>query len=83
MKLISELEIAGTKSLQLFKGDLTEISKEHALDFLLLSVFPDNYLPTTTSLIGALYRKGLNVAKLADQKELDLRAYSRPSVCLC
>ncbi|GAA4274831.1 toll/interleukin-1 receptor domain-containing protein [Aquimarina gracilis] len=76
MQLISELKISDNKSLQLFKGDLTQIPYDQKVDFLVLSAFPDNYLPTTTSLIGALYRKGLSVEKLAQEKELDLRAYS-------
>ncbi len=76
MQLISELKISDKKSLQLFKGDLTDIPVDHKVDFLILSAFPDNYLPITTSLIGALYRKGLSVDKLAQEKELDLRAYS-------
>ncbi len=76
MQLISELKISDKKSLQLFKGDLTDIPNDQKVDFLVLSAFPDNYLPTTTSLIGALYRKGLYVGKLAREKELDLRAYS-------
>ncbi|MBQ0732726.1 TIR domain-containing protein [Aquimarina celericrescens] len=76
MQLISEVKISEKKSLQLFKGDLTSIPDEHKIDFLVLSAFPDNYAPITTSLIGALHRKGLSVDMLSQNKEIDLRAYS-------
>ncbi len=76
MELVSEIKLSGKKSLQLFKGDLTDIPDTHKVDFLILSAFQDNYSPTTTSLIGALFRKGLSVGKLSRDKDLDLRAYS-------
>jgi len=76
MELVSELKLSEKKSLQLFKGDLTNISDDHKVDFLVLSAFPDNYSPTTTSLIGGLHRKGLSIEKLSKNKELDLRAFS-------
>ncbi|MBP2832998.1 toll/interleukin-1 receptor domain-containing protein [Aquimarina sp. U1-2] len=77
MQLISEIQLSPEKSLQLFKGDITNIPEAHKIDFLVLSAFPDNYAPTTTSLIGALDRKGCSVDILAQNKELDLRAYTQ------
>ena len=47
---------------------------QEAGDLLVLSAFPNDDLPTPSSLIGALYQKNLLVANLARDKELDLRA---------
>lgn len=61
------------KSISVYCGDLTSVPDEHSLDLLVISAFPDNYSPTSTSLIGALAAGGLSVDELAKNKLHDLR----------
>jgi hypothetical protein len=63
------------REIQLFVGDLTKIPPEHRVDALIVSAFPNDYSATPNSLIGALARKDLSVAKLAATKEFDLRTH--------
>jgi hypothetical protein len=42
------------------------------VDVLVVSAFPRDYTPVAAALIGALHRKGLSVAALAADKEVDL-----------
>lgn len=76
MNLLDRIEFSyqgQRRQIELYQGDLTEMGKEHAVDYLILSAFPNNYTPTHTSLIGALYRKGVSLEKLAQHKAEDLR----------
>jgi O-acetyl-ADP-ribose deacetylase (regulator of RNase III) len=75
MRLLDTIFIRGKegKRIELCQGDLTSLRPEEAVDLLVVSAFPNDYLPTNTSLIGALHRKGLSVATLAQSKEKDLR----------
>jgi hypothetical protein len=62
-----------TRYIELLHGDLSNIPVEHAVDLLIVSAFKNDYSPTPSSLIGALARRGLSVASLADHKIVDLR----------
>ena len=66
----------GGSRIELCRGDLSKLSAEDAVDILVLSAFPDDYLPTNSSLIGALHRRGVSVEKLSANKAADLRATS-------
>lgn len=73
MEVLEEIVSASGKKLQLLRGDLTQIPENHKVDVLVLSAFPNDYIPTQSSLIGALFSTGLSVEMLADDKEKDLR----------
>ena len=47
---------------------------EDASDLVVVSAFRDSYVPTRSSVIGQLARRGISVEKLATDKEADLRA---------
>lgn len=75
MEILDSIEVRGGKHkrIELCHGDLTTLEAAEAFDLLIVSAFPDDYIPTPRSLIGALYRKGLSVESLAGDKEIDLR----------
>ena len=77
MKLLSQISIERspeTAVIQLLQGDLSAIPYEHAVDILVMSAFPGNYIALKGSLINALNEKGLSVEALAREKEVDLRS---------
>ncbi|HEY0607239.1 MAG TPA: toll/interleukin-1 receptor domain-containing protein [Herpetosiphonaceae bacterium] len=61
------------RTIELHRGDLTNLAPQESIDILLVSAFPNNYLPITGTPIGALYRRGVSVEELAATKALDLR----------
>lgn len=75
MRLIAEQHVRSDemRRIQLFQGDLTAVPAQHACDVLVVSAFEGNYAPTRGTLVRALHDKGISVAKLAFDKEEDLR----------
>ena len=62
----------GEKHLEIWTGDVLACEGE-TVDFLILSSFPNDYLPTSRSLVGQLSEAGINVAEVACHKERDWR----------
>ncbi len=79
MKLLDEIAIehkSGTKRIELFHGDLSDIPEEHAVDVLVVSAWPDNYEPLEGTLVAALENKGVSMQELSKRKAVDLRQMS-------
>jgi hypothetical protein len=79
MELIDTIAVrhqGNERFVMLFVGDLASLPEREAVDVLIVSAFPDDYIPTRTSLIGALARVGVSIADLAQDKEVDLRRFS-------
>ena len=73
---IAVQEGGATREVQLLAGSLVHLGPEDAVDVMIVSAFPSNYLPTPTSLIGNLDSVGVSVADLAREKAVDLREFS-------
>ena len=77
MRHLKTLEVGhhhGTSEIRLYHGNLAEIPAGEEVDLLVISAFDDSYVPTASSVIGALAaRRGLSVEALAADKAIDLR----------
>ena len=61
------------KQIELYKGDLTAIPQDKAVDVLVISAYPNLYEPDPNSLVKCLLEKNVDVKELAKDKAVDLR----------
>lgn len=64
------------REVQLAIGDILHLDDDDAVDLLIVSAYPNDYLPTPSSLIGALDAAGVSVTALSRDKAVDLREFS-------
>lgn len=57
------------RTVKLAEGDITCLSAEESVDYLIVSVLAGDYSPTPGSVVGALKSKGVDMAALAENKE--------------
>lgn len=60
-------------TIELLQGDLSTIPAEHAVDALVVSAFPNSYTPNPGTLFESLFRRGLNMQNVAQEKQEDQR----------
>ncbi|XP_072037364.1 uncharacterized protein [Amphiura filiformis] len=64
----------GECQIDLCLGDITKLKRKDKVDVIVVSAFTNDYVPTRTSVIGALkYNLGLDVGELSRNKAEDLR----------
>jgi hypothetical protein len=73
MHVLRQFDVERGGRIQLCRGDLAKLEPSDGVDVLVVSAYPNNYRPTSTSVIGALDRRGLSVEALAADKYVDLR----------
>lgn len=61
----------GIKEFELIHGDITALPFK--VDLLCISAFRNDYAPTHSSVVGHLFRKGINVERLSHQPYLDFK----------
>jgi len=61
----------GIKEFELVQGDITNLPFE--VDLLCLSAFKNDYTPTESSIIGQLFKKGINIEQLSKKPSMDFR----------
>ncbi|MDT8273253.1 MAG: hypothetical protein RRA35_08670, partial [Desulfomonilia bacterium] len=69
-------DLSGVHYIELYHGDINNLSPQEAVDILVVSAFPNDYTPTHGSLIGSLYEEGISVEALSQDKLEDKRASS-------
>jgi hypothetical protein len=60
-------------TIELLEGDLSAMPPEHAVDALVVSAFPNSYKPYPATLFEHLFRRGLDMQIVAQNKEEDER----------
>lgn len=73
MDTIREIALPGGGRIELCVGDIAAMTARDGSDLLVISAFPGDYSPRT-SVISSLEHRGVNVAALAADPEIDLRA---------
>ncbi len=76
MKLLDKLIInfrSEERNIEIYQGDLTDMTSNESVDVLIVSAFPNDYTPGSGTLIGALNKKGISVEKLSWKKAIDYR----------
>jgi hypothetical protein len=71
---IREISLPGGGRVELCVGDIAAMTARDGCDLLVVSAFRRDYSPRATSVLGALAKRGLSVAALAANPEIDLRA---------
>src|SRR5262245_37599286 len=72
---VDEIIIPGDglqRRISFWQGNPANIGPDDQVDLIIVSAFRNNYTPTRWSIIGALDRRGISVAELALDKEVDL-----------
>jgi hypothetical protein len=76
MELLDTLTVhdgSTSKTIELYRGDLTFLKPDEGVDVLVVSAFPSDYSEVPGTLIGALADRGVSVWRLAARKAIDLR----------
>ena len=60
------------KSIELHCADLTDFMKQE-IDVLVISAFKRDYMPAKGTVIGSLFNNGIDIKKLSEHPEIDLR----------
>jgi hypothetical protein len=73
MRLLDSLIVGDDKHIEIYEGDLTNMTPDEAVDVLVVSAFPNSYLPLKGTLMAALDKKGISLRELSQRKAFDLR----------